>query len=344
MAGRRESRIKTRFLIISDTHSADPSEAASGDGFPFRPPLPQADVLMHCGDLTMVGLLREYEKTLEMLKSIPASLKLVIAGNHDISLDQAYFERKGEYMQRRYGYDKDLPRKAKELWTGEQAQAAGVTYLDEGMHTFTLSNGARLCVCCKEEKEKSTLADNSKIYTSPYQPEFCDWAFPYERIQDRFNPPHQCTPGAIPIAENPVPDFPGIDVMMTHGPPYGIQDATTSGQHVGCEHLLRAARRCKPRMYCFGHIHEAWGAQRVEWEDGEEIDVSKEKHVKKAESIVTSHEKMSRERAATIDVSQSSDRPLEYGKETLMINASIMSIIYRPSQGPWLVDLDLDSA
>jgi hypothetical protein len=80
------SSVKTRFLIISDTHSASPDQNAGDDGFAFRPPLPKADVLLHCGDLTMLGLLHEYEKTLDMLESIDAGLKLIIAGNHDISL------------------------------------------------------------------------------------------------------------------------------------------------------------------------------------------------------------------------------------------------------------------
>lgn len=138
--------IKTRFLIISDTHSASPSQNASSDDVSFRPPLPQADVLLHCGDLTMVGYLHEYEKTLDMLESIPAGLKLVIAGNHDISLDEVYFARKGAFMQRREGFDENLPRKAKEFWTGERARRAGVVYLEEGIYSFTLSNGALLRV------------------------------------------------------------------------------------------------------------------------------------------------------------------------------------------------------
>lgn len=146
--------VKTRFLIISDTHSANPTQNEQND-VPFRPPLPKADVLLHCGDLTMIGRLDEYEWALDMLESIDADLKLVIAGNHDISLDETYYKRKGAYMQRR-GYDADMPRKAREMWTGPRAQKAGVTYLDEGTHSFTLKNGARL-----------------GVYASPYQPEFC---------------------------------------------------------------------------------------------------------------------------------------------------------------------------
>jgi predicted phosphodiesterase len=142
----KDTQVKTRFLIISDTHSASPTQNATNSNVAFRPPLPKADVLLHCGDLTMVGHLYEYERTLDMLESIDAELKLVIAGNHDISLDDTYFKRKGEYMHRRHGYDEDLPVKAREMWLGDRAKRTGVTYLEEGTHTFTLKTGAKLRV------------------------------------------------------------------------------------------------------------------------------------------------------------------------------------------------------
>lgn len=141
----QSEHIRTRFLIISDTHSSLPSQNDSKDDVAYRPPLPSADVLLHCGDLTMVGLFREYEKTLDMLESIDAKLKLVIAGNHDISLDEQYYTRKGPSMHRKE-YDEHLPQKAKQIWTGERARKAGVTYLEEGTHVFTLDNGAQLRV------------------------------------------------------------------------------------------------------------------------------------------------------------------------------------------------------
>jgi hypothetical protein len=138
--------IKTRFLILSDTHNASPLQNASDPSVPFRPPLPKADVLLHCGDLTMVGRMSEYEQTFNMLKNIDAPLKLVIAGNHDISLDEEYYQRKGQYMQRLKEPDGNLPRRARELWTGERARAAGIVYLDEGTYSFVLGNGAKLRV------------------------------------------------------------------------------------------------------------------------------------------------------------------------------------------------------
>jgi len=296
----------------------------------FRTPLPTADVLLHCGDLTMIGHVHEYEKTLGMLGDIKADLKLVIAGNHDISLDENYYQRKGAYMHQHRGYDPDLPRKAREMWLGERARRAGVTYLEEGTHIFTLANGARL-----------------RVYASPYQPEFCDFAFPYYRNQDRYNPSDKCTPGAVSITERPVPDFPGIDVMMTHGPPLGILDAVRTGDHVGCEHLLRAVQRCKPKLHCFGHIHEGWGAQLVQWEEGDELDIRPEAHVKQPNvkqptEIDIDQEMTSVNKAAYIDSTKGSELVVRPGKDTLMVNASIMTVAYQPWNKPFVVDIDLE--
>ncbi|KAK8200366.1 ser/Thr protein phosphatase family protein [Phyllosticta capitalensis] len=342
-----QGTVKTRILIISDTHSAPLQPAAeptngAGDknnARAFTSPLPAADVLLHCGDLTMIGRLDEYRACLDMLGSIDAPLKLVIAGNHDISLDGHFYHgmSKGVGMSNgkrmhKYDFDEKMPEQAAELWKGDAAREAGVTYLEEGLHEFELRNGARL-----------------KIYTSPYQPEFCNWAFPYEHHEDRFNPaslpPTQLPPNSKPyknIAVSPVPELPAarsIDIIMTHGPPHRRLDRTSTGLDVGCPHLLRAAERARPRLYCFGHIHEGWGAERVRW-GGEEKNVG----VKEVEMVEVDQAEAAKAHAAVADVSAEGGRPLEAGDETLMVNASIMDLGYNPRNAPWLVDLDLPKA
>lgn len=71
------SKISTRVMAISDTHEH------SLDGTT----MPQVDVILHTGDLTNFGELEALKETVKMLGSIEAEPKLVIAGNHDISLD-----------------------------------------------------------------------------------------------------------------------------------------------------------------------------------------------------------------------------------------------------------------
>lgn len=51
-----------------------------------------------------------------------------------------------------------------------------------------------------------------------------------------------------------------VDVLVTHGPPYGIRDSTPSMPYnAGCRELLDAVTRLKPRLHVFGHIHGAHG-------------------------------------------------------------------------------------
>jgi len=51
----------------------------------------------------------------------------------------------------------------------------------------------------------------------------------------------------------------GIDVLLTHGPPFGILDRTSGGEHAGSRSLLEAVTRVRPRLHVFGHIHEGRG-------------------------------------------------------------------------------------
>ncbi|KAL8736447.1 MAG: hypothetical protein Q9166_000239 [cf. Caloplaca sp. 2 TL-2023] len=303
MTSETTTTIKTRICIISDTHTAElwPSNDTK---HAYRDPLPKADVLLHAGDITKVGYVSEYETMFDMLFKADAELKIVIAGNHDITLDDHFYETSGKRrMHRNIGEDLKVVR---DIWTGEEAKRAGIIYLEEGVRTFILSNKARFT-----------------IYTSPYQPEFCNWAFPYGRSEDRFNTKQ---------AKNPIPDWPKIDILLTHGPPVNILDETRNGDKVGCEHLMRAVHRCRPRLHCFGHIHEGWGAQRNNWIQNH------------SEIVSVDGNEVINNRCAFVDLTKDSESPLIFGEETLFVNASIMNVLYKPVNAPWRVDLDLPMA
>lgn len=50
------------------------------------------------------------------------------------------------------------------------------------------------------------------------------------------------------------------DILVTHGPPYGILDmAPGSDRHEGCHQLLAAVQTVKPMLHVFGHVHGAYG-------------------------------------------------------------------------------------
>jgi Icc-related predicted phosphoesterase len=87
--------------------------------------------------------------------------------------------------------------------------------------------------------------DGIKFWGSPWQPFFCNWAFNLPR--------------GTPLAKiwSKIPSE--TDVLITHGPPYGILDQIYDGDHVGCEELLKALQRFRPKVHVFGHIHESYG-------------------------------------------------------------------------------------
>lgn len=84
-----------------------------------------------------------------------------------------------------------------------------------------------------------------KVYGSPWQPWFFDWAFNLKRGFE------------IKAKWDLIPD--SIDILVTHGPPMGILDKTTGGKAVGCEELIKKILNIKPKYHIFGHIHEAYG-------------------------------------------------------------------------------------
>ena len=301
--------IATKFLIISDTHNFDFTNPTHTHPQPFALPTPTADVLLHCGDLTQVGGVASFKKALRMLGSIPSESKLVIAGNHDLELDKVFWEAQRDENGR--AEDPEDHVAAAKIMTGTLAAAAGVTFLNEGTHSFTLGSGARFTV-----------------YVSPYTPAFCDWAFAYEHNEDRFNGPRQVARGVRSIAANPLPD--NVNIVMTHGPPQGIRDWCSQG-NVGCEHLLRAVSRVRPKTHCFGHVHEGYGMEVVDWE-------------RRGDPMLQSE--------AELWISRDDDSienlyPEEYkwegskGGRTLAVNAAIMSENYEPENAPWLISLDL---
>ncbi|HUZ94893.1 MAG TPA: metallophosphatase domain-containing protein [Edaphobacter sp.] len=50
------------------------------------------------------------------------------------------------------------------------------------------------------------------------------------------------------------------DILITHGPLRGILDrASRQKKSQGCDQLLAAVRRVRPRLHVFGHIHQEYG-------------------------------------------------------------------------------------
>ena len=89
-----------------------------------------------------------------------------------------------------------------------------------------------------------------KIWGSPVQPRFYDWAFNRDRGEH------------IKKHWDLIPK--GTDILITHGPAYGILDLTMDMRQVGCEELRKKVEEIKPKYHVFGHIHESHGIKTEE--------------------------------------------------------------------------------
>jgi Icc-related predicted phosphoesterase len=98
--------------------------------------------------------------------------------------------------------------------------------------------------------DKMVEIDGLKIYGSPWQPRFYDWAFNVNRGE------------AIAKKWENIPE--NLDILITHGPPFGILDDTIHGQRVGCEELYMKVTKVKPKYHVFGHIHYGYGMKMME--------------------------------------------------------------------------------
>jgi Icc-related predicted phosphoesterase len=99
-------------------------------------------------------------------------------------------------------------------------------------------------------KDSSVDIEGLSFYGSPWTPSFGHgWAFNANRGEH------------IQLYWDKIPEK--TDVLITHGPPYGLLDEVphyNGVENVGCEKLMEEIiYRVKPKIHIFGHIHEGYG-------------------------------------------------------------------------------------
>jgi Icc-related predicted phosphoesterase len=92
-------------------------------------------------------------------------------------------------------------------------------------------------------QDQTVIINNLRIYGSPWQPRFYDWAFNADNSQ-------------LYELWDKIPG--NTEILLTHGPPHKFLDLTYDRRNVGCEILkMNVIKRVKPMIHAFGHIHEA---------------------------------------------------------------------------------------
>jgi Icc-related predicted phosphoesterase len=179
-----------KIVAISDTHSQMDKIV-----------LPEGDVLIHAGDHSYRGTVKEMSKALKLLAEKGKNFKkiVLIVGNHD--------------------------------WLAEKEPLI--------MKQLCEDNGLIYLM------DSSVVIDGKLFYGSPFQPEFCSWAFNLPRGEKL----------AAKWAQ--IPD--NTDVLITHGPPRQILDLCPDGFRAGCDDLFKRIMEVRPKYHFFGHIHHSYG-------------------------------------------------------------------------------------
>lgn len=86
-----------------------------------------------------------------------------------------------------------------------------------------------------------------KIYGSPWQPEYRNWAFNLPRMGDELFEKWNLIPN-------------DVDILLTHCPPNGILDYVYRNSFfAGCEYLNFKVNEVNPKIHAFGHVHSGYG-------------------------------------------------------------------------------------
>jgi len=208
-----------RIICISDTHTKQKELNYNLSDF-----IKQNDynVLIHSGDISRMGRENEVKDFIYWFQNLQGfDDKIFIAGNHDFC-----FQKINEpHHIGTYDWLKHLIHE-------ENLSQSDCTYLEDSELILNVPNISRPI----------------KIYGSPWQPEFRNWAFNLPR--NGFE---------LEVKWNDIPE--DTDILITHSPPFGIGDYTLTNLRVGCELLKFRVEQINPLIHVYGHIHEAYGVK-----------------------------------------------------------------------------------
>lgn len=151
-------------------------------------------------------------------------------GNHEITLDEQFYEEKGSRWK----------------WPAWQSPRGCLKLLRESSTITFLENESKMVYLQKLSGPQTCF----KVFGSPSTPGPGNWAFEYEENYA------ERVWSAIPE---------DADIVVSHTPPKGHCDAAMKDDRSGCAALLKRLAIVRPYLHVCGHIHEARGVERVLW-------------------------------------------------------------------------------
>lgn len=191
---------------------------------------------------------------MQWLEKADFEAKIVIAGNHDVTLDGQFYKEFGSYF---HNQSPQSPEECLNLLTSSPT----ITYLSHSSATIELI-------------KHPVLRTSFTVFGSPFSPRSGMWAFGYDKaVSDQASGAGSDAEGAVvkSAAPNTADLWSAIpldtDIVVTHTPSYTHCDESTSRRRaVGCEDLRRALWRVRPKLAVCGHVHEGRGAERLRWD------------------------------------------------------------------------------
>jgi predicted phosphodiesterase len=181
------------------------------------------DVVIFSGDCSNPQELYQSEKEVRNFitwyASLPIKHKIFVAGNHDLAIERGWL-------------------------TKDNFQQAGIIYLEND------SIELKFRKIYIDMHGLDIIGETSlKVWGSPYTPTFgVGWAFNKSRAK---------------IGEIWATIPKDTDIVVVHGPPKGVLDLSYNRENTlefcGCESLRKRMREIKPKLVCFGHIHNCEG-------------------------------------------------------------------------------------
>jgi 3',5'-cyclic AMP phosphodiesterase CpdA len=199
-----------KIAFISDTHSKH--NLITKD-------LLGGHLLIHAGDISSMGYKHEIQDFCKWFDSLDNyDFKMFIAGNHD----WGFIDRETFFVHRSVV----IPKSTEEILNSYK----NFEYL-------------------RDSSVEAQIGDEKpvKIYGSPWQPEFFDWAFNLPKNGSE-----------LKQKWNNIPN--DVDILITHGPAYGYVDKVIGRtDNLGCELLRDRIKEIKPKIHVCGHIHSGYG-------------------------------------------------------------------------------------
>lgn len=196
----------------------------------------------------------QLSKTVQWLEKADFEAKIVIAGNHDVTLDKDFYAEYGSYF---HNQSPQSPEACLDLLTSSPS----ITYLDHSAATIILDN---------DPSSRTSFT----VFGSPYSPRDGMWAFGYDRADadplasSKSKLPDETPSASLPKSGDLWSSIPlDTDIVVTHTPSYThCDEAISKRRALGCEDLRRALWRVRPKLAVCGHVHEGRGAERVRWD------------------------------------------------------------------------------